>query len=112
MLPTAVRHASQAHAAQQDARHDAAHMVAVILFSGGDQSGRTESIGEGDSWRSSRDLGIRWENLWGTRVGEGTAKERKGGGGFGRGFVIVRVAAGPVGLGWVGPDKETGSGSD
>jgi hypothetical protein len=33
MLPTAVRHASHAHAAQQDARHDAAHMVAG---SGGD----------------------------------------------------------------------------
>jgi hypothetical protein len=27
MLPTAVRHASHAHAAQHDARHEAAHMV-------------------------------------------------------------------------------------
>jgi hypothetical protein len=29
MLPTAVRQASQAQAAQRDARHDAAHMVAA-----------------------------------------------------------------------------------
>ena len=38
-LPTAVRHASHAQAAQQDARHDAAHMAAALLFSGGDQAG-------------------------------------------------------------------------
>lgn len=29
MLPTAVRHASHAHAAQHDARQDAAHMAAA-----------------------------------------------------------------------------------
>jgi len=69
MLPTAVRHASHAHAAQQDARHDAAHMVATLLFSGGDQ---VESIGK-DGARATL-LGSIWGICGGTRVGEGTSR--------------------------------------
>jgi hypothetical protein len=69
MLPTAVRHASHAHAAQHDARHEAAHMVSGWCPRSGDQVESTR--GRGSNSKPRRRI---WG--WGTRVVEGKGKGR------------------------------------